>query len=344
MKYKKTVFSVLCVSFLVVLVGCGLPKKEVVVYDTKPRVAATIFPLYDIVKKVGGEKINVTLLLSPGASPHTFEPTPAMIRDTKGITHVFTIGLGVDNWAESLVQAIGGAESVDLSHVVPLLPFGEDDHDDHASHDDHGDHDDHASHDDHDDHTSHDDHDDHTSHDDHDDHDGHAHGEYDPHYWLDPNNATLLANAIAEELSEINPKEREYYMAQSAAFAKEINEKNIVWEKKLESLSSRDILTFHDGWQYFARHFNLHIVGTFEPFPGKSPSPKAFAQLHNVVKTHNIQSVFIEPQLAQSAVESFAKDAGLTVFILDPLGGELSKKTYSELIDYNVQQIYNALQ
>ena len=306
--------SFVCVCFVITLSGCGVSQKTVKTeHTTAPNVAATIFPLYDIVKKVGGEKINVTLLLSPGASPHTFEPTPTMIRDMQGVTHVFAIGLGVDNWAESLVQAIGGAESVDLSHVVPLLPFNEEGGDDHAAHDDH------------------------------DDHDGHAHGEYDPHYWLDPNNATLLANAIAEELSEINPKEREYYMAQSAAFAKEINEKNIVWEKKLESLSSRDILTFHDGWQYFARHFNLHIVGTFEPFPGKSPSPKAFAQLHNVVKTHNIQSVFIEPQLAQSAVESFAKDAGLTVFILDPLGGESSKKTYSELIEYNVQQIYTAL-
>ncbi|MBI2475111.1 zinc ABC transporter substrate-binding protein [Candidatus Uhrbacteria bacterium] len=72
--------------------------------DQKPTVAATLFPLYDIVKNIAGDQINVVLILPPGASPHTFEPTPTILREVGNAQTVFMIGHGLDDWTKNLVD------------------------------------------------------------------------------------------------------------------------------------------------------------------------------------------------------------------------------------------------
>ena len=85
------------------------------------------------------------------------------------------------------------------------------------------------------------------------------------------------------------------------------------------------------------------MVASFEPFPGKTPSPQYLIALQEQVKMNNINSLFIEPQLSQEAIKTLANDLEVTINILDPLGGIENRNSYIELIDFNVTSIINTL-
>jgi ABC-type Zn uptake system ZnuABC Zn-binding protein ZnuA len=87
-----------------------------------PRVAATIFPVYDIVREVAGPDVAVSLILPPGASPHTFEPTPGAMRELAGSRAVFVIGHGLDGWASRMAEGVGIAAVLPVDRGIDLLP------------------------------------------------------------------------------------------------------------------------------------------------------------------------------------------------------------------------------
>lgn len=99
----KQIGAMLILFFVILGLFFGLPKLSKVDYE-KPTIAATLFPLYDIVKNVAGDKIDVFLILPPGASPHTFEPTPTILKQVEKSKSVFAIGYGLDDWTKNMVD------------------------------------------------------------------------------------------------------------------------------------------------------------------------------------------------------------------------------------------------
>jgi len=90
----------------------------------KVKVAATIYPLADIVANVGGEKVDVVTIMPAGASPHTFEVTPDTVRAAQGARALFKIGCGLDDWAEKITAAMGGdVRVVEVSQEIDLRKF-----------------------------------------------------------------------------------------------------------------------------------------------------------------------------------------------------------------------------
>jgi len=88
---------------------------------TQATVATTIYPLYDITRNIAGDALNVAYILPPGASPHTFEPTPSFIRQLENVDVVYAIGFGIDDWSQTITQSVG-AEQVNVSQNIHLLP------------------------------------------------------------------------------------------------------------------------------------------------------------------------------------------------------------------------------
>jgi len=87
---------------------------------SKPKVGATIFPIYDIARQVAGPIADVVLILPPGASPHTFEPTPAAVRSLSGARTLFVIGHGLDDWAARLARGAGVPRLVRVDADIAL--------------------------------------------------------------------------------------------------------------------------------------------------------------------------------------------------------------------------------
>ena len=213
----------------------------------------------------------------------------------------------------------------------------EDDHDDHG-HDDHGkkeddhDHDDHGKKEDNHDHDDHgkkeDDHDDHG----HDDHDGHAHGEFDPHIWLDPINAKAMLNEMAEHLIENDPKNEAKYKSNLAKALQEIDKLTI--DVMTDLSSSVASIVFHDAYQYFEKRFNVNILGAFTVNTDVMPGAEQLAEIREIIEHDKVACVFSEPQFNPDIIKAVAKDMNIKTGVVDPLGATLDpgKDLYFNLI------------
>jgi len=304
------VFSFLFVGVLF-LSGCTFNQSARQVNNTeKVKVAATIFPLYDIVKTVGGEKIDPILILPPGASPHTYEVSPSQINEVQGAKLFFTIGGEVDAWAKDIANVIDNVQIVELNELLQLKPFG-------SFNSNHVSLDEPVS--------------------------GDTKADMDPHTWLDPDNAEIMAEKIAVYLEEVDFINKDYYENNAQDFVANLKMKDQQWQDKMENLTKKDLVVFHDAWGYFADHFDLHIAGAFEPFSGKSPTPQYLINLQNIIKKDNITALFVEPQLSKEAINTFANDLKVKVDVLDPLGGIDERNSYINMIDYNINNIYESL-
>ncbi|MBT3816961.1 MAG: zinc ABC transporter substrate-binding protein [Candidatus Magasanikbacteria bacterium] len=298
---KRLVILIFSVSILFLTTGCT--KKPVTTKTNSEilHVATTIPPLSMILEEVASKEIVIHQILPTGASPHTFEVTPQILKQLDQTDIVFTIGHGVDNWIYNVIEITDGLKQVTVDKHITFR----------SSHD-------------------------------HDD-DNHDHGNIDPHYWLSPDNAVQIAYQMADALKIQDPNNADIYINNAKLFEEKIGEKNIQWQAELEQIANKDIIVFHDAWGYFSDYFNIQIVSSFEPFPGKSPTPKYLTILQETIEKHHIKALFLEPQLSTDAMQTFATDMNVKLGNLDPLGGIEERKTYIDLIDYNVKTIIDTL-
>lgn len=269
------------------------------------KVAATIFPLYDIARNIAGDKVEVVQILPSGASPHTYEVTPGKIKELQNTKIVFAIGEGTDTWTENITKSINGAEVKTVSNTIALKKFSDLYSHDHEQ--------------------------------------GGEERSHDPHYWLSPTNAKIIAATIAEALSELDPANKTYYEEQRTDYHAILDTLLQTASHKLSQLDNTHMVYAHDAWQYFNDEFGLETVGTFQASPGKEPTPKALAELGTIVEEYNVQALFSEPQLSDDVIRPFAEDTSLPVYVLDPLGGTDDRESYVGLIQYNVDTIFEAL-
>lgn len=286
-------------------------------------IATTIHPIYAIAKEVAGDELTVARILAPGASPHTYEPTPRDLRTLSNVSRVYAIGHELDNWVLDMAPSEGLILTVDEG--IELREYDGHHHDDHGHEADHA-HDDHGEHE-------------HEESDKH-DHD-HKHGEFDPHYWLSTKNAAIIASTIASDLSELYPESANAFAVNAADFITELSEAKTAADAKLRGIENRNIITLHEAWYYFAEDFNLIPAGSFEPTPGREPTASDIAELTDLVDETGVRTIYTEIQLGDIPLKSFAEDQGLTVAELDPLGGTEGRESYIDLINYNVDIIAN---
>ncbi len=300
----KRIFSVVYILGILIIGGAGCSHLDDASSHkpNKPKVAATIFSLYDLVRIVGSDDIDVVLILPPGTSPHTYEPTPSILKSLQGSLRIFEIGHGLDRWAASIVESIPGASIVTADRDIKLRLTAELHEEEHEEGTDD------------------------------------EHGSFDPHYWMDPMNAVSMVDTIAEELSIIDPQHSEEFVTRAKEFKDELERKDREWRQLISGVENKKIVTFHDAFMYFADHFGFTVVATFEPFPGREPSPQYLIHLKEELEEHGVKTVYIEPQLAADSLQSFARDNNLRIGILDPEGSE-DRTSYIEMIDYNVKTI-----
>jgi ABC-type Zn uptake system ZnuABC Zn-binding protein ZnuA len=280
------------------------------------KVAATIFPLYDLVRQVAGDETEVVLMIPPGASPHTVAFKPSMMRDLAGSSVLFAIGYGLDDWAARLA-ADAGIQHVVQSHGHQTLPTGV--------------------------------------------HGGHPHGgtggqdekahrgdveagaALDPHYWLSIPNAMHMVTVIASALERLDPGGQSGYAqrAEDTRQAMRVADRDI--RQQLAELPRREIALFHAAFAYFAAAYNLRIVATFEPTPGREPGPQHVREFMHRIREHQLRTLFVEPQLDAAILQELARDLGVKLTLLDPLGGQAGREHYLDMMRFNAAQIVAAL-
>lgn len=169
-------------------------------------------------------------------------------------------------------------------------------------------------------------------------------GSIDPHYWMSPDNAKLIASTIALELSGVYPDNNQMYDERLDTFSRSVDLTVAQVEEMLSPYAGSSIVLFHESVGYFTDAFGLTIAGVFEPHAGSEPTAQQIADLQKTVTNNHIRAVFSEPQLPDSVVQAFVQDLNVRTGVLDPGEASLKPITYQNLLLSNAQAIKTALQ
>ena len=288
------------------------------------RVVTTIGVLADWARQVGGDRVEVTSLLTGSESPHTYEVKPADVRTIADARILFRVGLGLEEWLNPVVENSGNKKLVVVDASAGITDVILDtEHQTKAE----------------------------------------ARGQKleartpqsespapspqplapasgNPHIWLDPELAKIGIANLVRELARMDPKGESLYRAREAAYSVRLDSLSAVIAAGFASLNDKRLVTYHDAWPYFARRFGLDIVATVEPIPGQEPSAKEMARLVDLIRREHIKVVTTEPQLPSALPEMLAKETGVKVVSLNPLE---SGGGYIAALNGSANAILNAL-
>ena len=247
-------------------------------------VIATTSVFADLAQLALGDNVTIETIVPAGVDVHTFEPSPADAQKLASADLIVMNGLGLDEWALSLLEAAGKseedvlelAEGIDESNAWVYLEGEEHDA---AAPDEHG------------------------------------HGGTDPHIWLDPKGAAIYVNRIAARVAaELPERTAEIESARDAGLAEiaVLDEELRVGFAAVDA-STRKIVTFHDAFGYFARAYEIEIVGVAVEAPGQEPSAKEIAALIDAINAAGVTSVFSEAQFPSKVLDQVAAETGATV-------------------------------
>ena len=337
-KFKGLVFVLM--SFVVLLVGCDTDSQTGTVSD-KLQIVTTLFPQYDFARVIGGDKVDVTLLLPAGMESHSYEPTPAdIIKINKADLFIYT-GESMEQWAHSIIESVDSNEVyvLDVSKNVPLLAPNSTVEDNHDHEDENHDHDVDTDHD-------HEDEDhDHEAEveagHNHSEGDGHNHT-YDPHIWTSPKNAMIMVNNILEALCEVDPENADYYKDNANAYLAELEEldhelKDVVANAKRDTI-------YHGGrfaMQYLTNQYGIHYVSA--PFEAE-PSAALVAQMIKEIKEQKIPVIYYEELVDPKISQMISDETGAKMLLLHSCHN-VSKEdfnngvTYLSLMKQNVENL-----
>lgn len=311
-KLVTLLFLLLMVTFFS---GCSGSGNKPTQATNKIQVVATIFPVADIISNIGGDKVEVTTLLPAGSSPHTFEATPAQLKQISNTQLFVKVGADLDTFADKLAEAgksdlliLTLADKVTLMAESPLEEIN-------------------------------------AKTDSVEDTPGHNHHGLNPHFWLNPVLVKdCLAPAVADALATLSPGNKDYFQANLAQYCKKIDQLDQEIAQKTSGLKNRSFIAFHSSWSYFSDRYNLEDI-TVEEFPGKEPSAKWIAGIIDLAKSKKARAVLIEPQFSPKAAQVLAGEIGIPVIKVDPLGAENIPgfNSYLDLMRSNTDNLVKAL-
>ena len=311
--------------------------------NDKLSVVATTSIVGDIVKQVGGELVEVTVLLPIGADPHVYEPAPQDVARISNAQVVFANGAGLEEFLETLIENAGAADNlVEVSHGIELKDFGV--HLQHEHEDEHEHEHDHE----------HEHEDEHEHEHEHENEHGHKHEHQheggDPHTWVSPHNVKVWVENIRSKLVELDPTHAEIYNTNAHAYQSELDRLDLWVHEQVALISeeNRKIVTDHMVFGYFAERYGFEQVGAI--IPGYStiaaPSAREVAAIEDAIRDFDVRAVFVGETVNPSIAQRVAEDTGIQLVVL--YHGSLSEPNgpaanYLDYIRYNVTAIVNAL-
>jgi zinc transport system substrate-binding protein len=274
------------------------------------RIVATIQPLGLVARELGGERVSVSVLVPPGASPHTFEPQPSDVQSLVHARLVLDVGGGLDGWATALFAAAAARPErltlLDLPGLDPLPAVAGA----------------------------------------HVDAEPAGTGErLDPHAWLDPIRVRdALVPALAAKLAALDPPGRAHYEASRDALVQRLGALDAEIRGALAG-HGRHFLAFHGAWRYFARRYDLLEVGVIEEAAGEEPTPRELGALARSARDAQVPAILIEPQLSPRIAQMLARDLGVALVTVDPNGDptDPARASYAGLMLWNASAFARAL-
>jgi len=285
---------------LLVILCCGCTAGE-----APARIAATTLPVYEFTTRLcQGTDITVTRLVTESVSClHDYSLNVRQVKAVEAAELIVISGAGLEEFLEDI---LGGKQRSDASRGISLLcPEDAEEHDHGHNHG----------------------------------HEGHHHEE-DPHIWLSPSNAMIMAQNLCNDLCAGYPEHTERFQKNLDSLLKDIQALQTYGEQTLSDLSCREMVTFHDGFAYFADAFGLTILEAVEEESGSEASARELKHLITLVREHHLPAIFIEVNGSFSAAEVIARETGAAVY---PLDMAMSGESWFDAMYRNIDTIKEAL-
>jgi zinc transport system substrate-binding protein len=266
-------------------------------------VTVSILPQKYFVERIGGDHVEVNVMVEPGASPATYEPKAGQLISLSASSAYFAIGVPFENaWLDKIASANTDMLMVDTVKGIERMSMtGSFDHEEGEKHETGGESD-----------------------------------SPDPHIWLSPSLVKIQANNIYDALVSLDPSNQEDYRANLDSFLNDIDQLDADIRATLAGTESRKFIVFHPAWGYFARDYDLEMVPI--EVGGQEPSAAELADLVTLAKEEQIQVIFAQPEFSTRDAETIADEIGGKVLLISPLAPDWLEnlqsvsKTFAEVL------------
>jgi zinc/manganese transport system substrate-binding protein len=269
----------------------------------KVHVVTSIETFADLARKVGGDRVEVKALSRGYMDPHFVEPKPSLVIDLNRADLLVHVGLELEiGWLPPLVLGsrneriqLGQPGNLDASARIPVLDVPTTRIDRSL---------------------------------------GDIHPQGNPHYWITPDNAVIVAQEIGERLQAIDPGGAETYRANLQRFVDEVQRRRADWEKRAAPARGTKVVTYHKSWSYVSKWLGLQEVGYVEPKPGIPAPPSHIAQLIGLMQREGVKMILMESFYPRNTVELVAMKAGARALVMpSDVGATPEIRDYFALVD-----------
>ncbi len=273
----------------------------------KLEIVTTNFPNYEFIREIGGNKVEIKLLLPFGIEPHSYEPSPKDIVNINKADLLVYTNEKMEPWVEKVEKSLK-VETLNISKNLHLEE-GSCNHEEHDHEEDY-------------------------HHYDTDKHDEHTHS-FDPHVWTDPLLVLEIVNTIIEELSHLDPVNKDYYTENGSNFKEEINKlHNELKELVHHSKKNTIVFTGHSVFGYFSKRYHIEFVSPYKSFsPNSEPSAKDVASLRNYIKDKHIEYIYYEELVSPKIANLLERELSVKTLLLHGIHN-ISKKEFNEGVTY----------
>lgn len=251
-------------------------------------IAVSVAPQKYLVQKLAGEHANVRVMIKPGQSPTTWDPSPREMAQFSSTDLLFCVGVPFENvWLPRLRNNFPNLKVRDPRQQIELRPLQEHNHHNETHH---------------------------------------VQAEptdqiLDPHIWLDPLLDIQMAENMLHALKEIDPAHQQDYQRRFEQLRHEFTQLHLEIEELLHPYQEHTFMVFHPSWGYFAERYHLQQMAI--ELSGKEPKGANLAQITHQAQHNGITAIFIQTQFSQKAATTIADQIGAQVITLDPLAEDL---------------------
>ena len=255
----------------------------------KPVISVSIIPQQYFIEQLAGGLAEVNVMIPPGASPATYEPTVSQLGKLDRSAVYMRIGyVGFEqSWMEKITSVNPDMKIVDLSEGVEIIGEEAGDGGDHH---------------------------------------GHAHYGTDPHIWMSTINARIIARNIHKELLLLFPGEKEYLQARFDLFSHSLDSLHLAIGSRLEGIENRTFMIYHPALTYYARDYALEQLSL--EIEGKSPSPMHLKEMTDLARVNDISNILIQSQFDRKNAEVLSRETGAEIIQFDPLDLQWGDQMY----------------